>query len=169
VPPGPEVRYGVHFLSSGPGVTPLLSPLAPTLGVMNHIARLVFLLAGAALTLAPMLALLSFSYGVGEPPSSHPKGFEYFAWPLLAGVGIGGGLLLVGVPNLVVGQKRPNYRNIAALLLVVSTVALFGIGFEGSVTASLGPLAILLNATAFFAFVYPATSFSIPRTDANDA
>jgi hypothetical protein len=32
VPPGPEVRYGVHFLSSGPGVTPLLSPLAPTLG-----------------------------------------------------------------------------------------------------------------------------------------
>jgi hypothetical protein len=35
VPPGPEARYGVHFLSSGPGVTPLLSPLAPTLGVMN--------------------------------------------------------------------------------------------------------------------------------------
>jgi hypothetical protein len=34
VPPGPEVRYGVHFLSSGPGVTPLLSPLAPTLGVV---------------------------------------------------------------------------------------------------------------------------------------
>jgi hypothetical protein len=34
VPPGPEPRYGVHFLSSGPGITPLLSPLAPTLGVM---------------------------------------------------------------------------------------------------------------------------------------
>jgi hypothetical protein len=32
VPPGPEARYGVHFLSSGPGVTPSLSPLAPTLG-----------------------------------------------------------------------------------------------------------------------------------------
>jgi diamine N-acetyltransferase len=32
VPPGPEARYGVHFLSSGPGVTPPLSPLAPTLG-----------------------------------------------------------------------------------------------------------------------------------------
>jgi hypothetical protein len=46
VPPGPEVRYGVHFLSSGPGVTPLLSPLAPTLGVaiqfhphMAHLER----------------------------------------------------------------------------------------------------------------------------------
>jgi hypothetical protein len=36
VPPGPEVRYGVHFLSSGPGVTPLLSPLAPTLGSTNR-------------------------------------------------------------------------------------------------------------------------------------
>jgi hypothetical protein len=32
VPPGPEARYGVHFLSSGPGVPPLLFPLAPTLG-----------------------------------------------------------------------------------------------------------------------------------------
>jgi hypothetical protein len=32
MPPGPEARYGVHFLSSGPGGTPLLSPLAPTLG-----------------------------------------------------------------------------------------------------------------------------------------
>jgi hypothetical protein len=37
VPPGPEARYGVHFLSSGPGVTPLLSPLAPTLGVKTSI------------------------------------------------------------------------------------------------------------------------------------
>jgi phage FluMu protein Com len=37
VPPGPEARYGVHFLSSGPGVTPLLSPLAPTLGVTTNI------------------------------------------------------------------------------------------------------------------------------------
>jgi hypothetical protein len=35
VPPGPEVRYGVHFLTSGPGVTPSLSPLAPTLDVTS--------------------------------------------------------------------------------------------------------------------------------------
>jgi hypothetical protein len=34
MPPGPEPRYGVHFLSSGPGGTPSLSPLAPTLGLM---------------------------------------------------------------------------------------------------------------------------------------
>jgi hypothetical protein len=40
VPPGPEARYGVHFLSSGPGVTPLLSPLAPTLGRMKTSPRL---------------------------------------------------------------------------------------------------------------------------------
>jgi hypothetical protein len=36
VPPGPEARYGVHFLSSGPGVPPPLSPLAPTLGGKSH-------------------------------------------------------------------------------------------------------------------------------------
>jgi hypothetical protein len=32
VPPGPAGRYGVHCLPSGPGVTPLASTLAPTLG-----------------------------------------------------------------------------------------------------------------------------------------
>jgi hypothetical protein len=32
MPPGPEARYGVHFLSSGPDGIPPLSPLAPTLG-----------------------------------------------------------------------------------------------------------------------------------------
>jgi hypothetical protein len=31
-PPGPEPRYGVHFLFSGPGVPPSASPLAQTLG-----------------------------------------------------------------------------------------------------------------------------------------
>jgi hypothetical protein len=31
-PPGPEPRYAVHFLFSGPGVTPSASPLARTLG-----------------------------------------------------------------------------------------------------------------------------------------
>jgi hypothetical protein len=36
VPPGPEARYGVHFLSSGPGGTPLLSPLARTLGASRY-------------------------------------------------------------------------------------------------------------------------------------
>jgi hypothetical protein len=36
MPPGPEARYGVHFLSSGPGVTSSLSPLAPTLGCTSH-------------------------------------------------------------------------------------------------------------------------------------
>jgi hypothetical protein len=32
MPPGPGRRYGVHFRRPGPGVTPLSSPLAPTLG-----------------------------------------------------------------------------------------------------------------------------------------
>jgi hypothetical protein len=40
MPPGPEARYGVHFLSSGPGGTPLLSPLAPTLGLTIDVSPL---------------------------------------------------------------------------------------------------------------------------------
>jgi hypothetical protein len=39
VPPGPEIRYGVHFLSSGPDVTPSLFPLAPTLGRLTLAAK----------------------------------------------------------------------------------------------------------------------------------
>jgi hypothetical protein len=127
---------------------------------MKPILRLISLVAGGALTLAPLLLLLSFSYGVGEPPTSDPKGYGYFALPLLAGAALGAGLLLVGLPNVVVGSMRPATRNIAGVLLVVSAVAIFCIGFSGSVTAIACPLALLMNATAFFYFVYPAKRFS---------
>jgi hypothetical protein len=40
VPPGPELRYGVHFLFSGPGGTPSSPPLAPTLGSTLRQCRL---------------------------------------------------------------------------------------------------------------------------------
>jgi ADP-ribose pyrophosphatase len=39
VPPGPAGRYGVHCLPSGPGVPPLASPLAPTLGLTEPMHR----------------------------------------------------------------------------------------------------------------------------------
>lgn len=128
--------------------------------VMKLILRLISFIVGSMLTLAPLLLLLSFSYGVGEPPSSDTKGLRYFALPLLAGAALGGGLLLVGMPNLVIGPIRPVFRNIAAIMLVVSAVAIFSIGFSGSVTAIVVPLVLLVNATAFFYFVYPAKRFS---------
>ena len=127
---------------------------------MKPVLRLINLVFGGALTLAPLLLLLSFSYGVGEPPSSDPKGFRYFALPLLAGVALGGGLLLAGLPNLVVGSIRPVFRSVAGVLLVVSVVAVFFIGFNGSVTVIVCPLVLFLNAMAFFYFVYPAKRFS---------
>ena len=127
---------------------------------MKPVLRLINLVVGGALTLAPLLLLLSFSYGVGEPPSSDPKGVGYFALPLLAGVTLGGGLFLVGLPNLVVGSIRPVFRSVAAVLLGVSVVAVFFIGFTGSVTVIVCPLVLLLNAMAFFYFVYPAKRFS---------
>lgn len=128
--------------------------------IMQPLVRLISLVAGAGLTLAPLLLLLSFSYDVGASPYADPKGFKYFALPLLAGVVLGGGLLLVGLPDLVVGPVRKAFRNVAAVLLVVSAAALFHIGFSGSVTAVVCPLAILMNAAAFFYFVYPARRFS---------
>ena len=127
---------------------------------MKPVLRLVNLVVGGALTLAPLLLLLSFSYAVGELPSSDPKGVGYFALPLLAGVTLGGGLFLVGLPNLVVGSIRPVFRSVAAVLLGVSVVAVFFIGFTGSVTVIVCPLVLLLNAMAFFYFVYPAKRFS---------
>jgi hypothetical protein len=75
VPPGPEVRYGVHFLSSGPGVTPLLSPLAPTLGrshfpfrVRHHPTKLTMLKLALSL-----LVITSFLGCVSKPVSTGPK------------------------------------------------------------------------------------------------
>lgn len=122
--------------------------------------RFMSFITGGALILAPFLLLLSFSYGVGEPPSTDPKSIGYFALPLLVGVALGGGLLLVGLPNLVVGPRRPVLRNAAAILQLISVVAIFCIGFSGSATAIIFPLVLLINATAFFYFVYPAKSFS---------
>jgi hypothetical protein len=136
-----------------------LSPYT-TLDVMKPVLRLISFVVGCALTLAPMYLLVSFSYAVGEPPSSESKGFGYFALPLIGGVALGGGLLLAGLPNLVIGPMRPVFRSIAAVLLVISVVAVSFIGFDGSVTAILCPFILLLNAAAFFFFVYPAKHFS---------
>jgi hypothetical protein len=137
---------------------------------MKPVLRLISLVVGSALTLVPLLGLLSFSYLVGEPPSSDPKGFGYFGLALLDGVALGGGLLfgvalgggllLAGLPSLVVGSIRPVFRSVAGVLLVVSVVAVFFIGFDGSVTVIVCPLVLLLNAMAFFYFVYPAKPFS---------
>ena len=127
---------------------------------MKAILRITSLVAGGLLTLAPMYLLLSFSYAVGEPPSAEAKGLKYFALPLLAGAGLGGGLLLVGLPNLVVGSLRPTSRNVAAFLLVISAWTIFYVGFEGTFTRVVGPAVLLLNAVAFLYFVYPAKRFS---------
>ncbi len=135
-------------------------PVNSALDVMKPVLRVISFVVGGALTLAPLYLLVSFSYAVEEPPSSESNGFGYFALPLLGGVALGGGLLLTGLPNLVTGPMRPVFRSIAAVLLVVSVLAVSFIGFNGSVTAILCPFILLLNAAAFFYFVYPAKHFS---------
>lgn len=128
---------------------------------MKTILRISFFAMGCALTAAPMILLLSFSYGVGEPPSSDPKGFRYFVAPLLVGLVLGGGLLLVGLPNLVVGHQRPALRIAAAISLAISAVAVTFTGFSGAVTAFVGPVLLSAYALAFYYFVYPAKRFRL--------
>ena len=132
---------------------------------MKALARTVFLMAGLLLTVSPVIAFLMFAYGVGEPPRATPLEFAVFALPLLPGVALGGGLVLVGLPKLVAGKTRPRTRVAAGLLLVVSTVAHLALGFDGTVTAIIGPLAIVLNAAAFLLFVYPAKAFSFAQRE----
>ena len=126
---------------------------------MSTMIRFISFATGSVLAVAPMLLLLWFSYSVGEPPRSHPKGFTFFAAPLLAGFILGGGLLLVGLPKLVAGAKRTGTRIVAAILLVASAVALVRIGFGSPVVAVFGVFALLVNAIAFYHFVYPARRF----------
>ena len=130
-----------------------------TLGTMKTTLRIISFATGSALAVAPMLLLLWFSYSVGEPPTSHSKGFNYFASPLLVGLIFGGGLLLVGFPSLVAGKKRPITRIVAAIFLVVSSVAVVRVGFGSLVATVAGLMVFLVDAIAFYYFVYPAKRF----------
>ena len=114
---------------------------------------------GVILLLAPLALGLGFAYGVGEPPT--PNGSAWFAAPLLAaGLLIGGGPVLIGLPGVVVGHRRPVFRYAAAVLLAISAFAIIWIGFSGTVTAIVGPIVLLVEAAAFYLFVYPAATYS---------
>jgi len=130
---------------------------------MAKLARATFFLVGMLLTATPVFAYLAFGYGVGDPPQRTFGDLLFLVVPLAPGLLFGGGLLLVGLPGLVEGARRPMMRTIAGVLLVISTIALFAVGFKGTVTAVLGPLAIAANAAALWLFVFPAKFFAKER------
>ncbi len=127
---------------------------------MLTLLRLVALIFGCALLVAPATVFLGFTYAVGEPPDDSFS----FLFPELIGFGLllGGGLVLVGIPKLVVGNVRPWSSQIAGLFLVFSALAItFGVGFSGEIPRVASPVALLIEFLAFYAFVFPARSFAL--------
>jgi hypothetical protein len=120
--------------------------------------RILSLLLGCILTLAPSYLVLTFAWSVGEPPD--PARYLSFFLPTLAmGLAIGAGPLLVGIPGIVVGKKNPKLRILATVLLGVPALFFVFLGVEGSVTRIVTPIILLLEAVLFSVFVWPAKRF----------
>jgi hypothetical protein len=128
------------------------------LSVMLKILRFLCLCTGTVLFIAPLILALGFAFAVGEPPAEGERAL-FAIKMLVAGGVIGAGLILVGLPRIVVGQRRPARRLVAALLLAISAAAIARIGFSGSITVVAGPVFLAIEALAFYSFIYPASSF----------
>lgn len=121
--------------------------------------RLVSLLLGCALTVAPSFLALMFAYGVDEPPE--PESYFIFFGPLLVGgLALGLGPLLIGIPGLVAGATTPKTRLVVGFLLGVSAAMIALLGMGGSITRITSPAILLLEAIVFAVFVWPAKPFS---------
>lgn len=130
------------------------------LATMIRFLRVLSLSIGGLLTIAPSLLAIQFSYGVGEPPNNIVEAILYLAITLFGGLFLGGGLLLVGIPNLVVGPQKPIFRWFSGFLLflAVSILVVF-VGFSGTVTEKVSPFVLLLQFAVFYVFIWPAATF----------
>ena len=134
---------------------------------MTALFRLLALLLGTAMTLAPA-ALLLFSHGSGQLPSGD-RLFNLLAPLLVIGLAFGLGPLLIALPRLVAGQRNPGARLAAALLLLVSAggLVLFGMGGMASLLPAV--LGLLAEGLLFAIFVWPARSFNRPPGDQDNS
>ncbi len=125
---------------------------------MLSLLRLISLLLGCAITIAPAFLTLAFAYGVGEPPET-TVAFAFYLLPLVIGLIFGMGPLLIGFPKLVAGPEKPKMRVAAGTFLVISIAGLLMVGFGGSVTRVVTPIALLVEAALFAIFIWPAKHF----------
>lgn len=123
---------------------------------MTKLLRVLAFLLGCAVIAAPPFFVLSLAYSLGEPPEDV---VAFLMEPILVGLIFGAGPLMIGLPSLVAGGKRPIMRAIAAALLGVSMAGFIVLGIEGSVTLIVTPLALVLEALLFAAFIWPAPRF----------
>ena len=127
---------------------------------MIKLLRFFSLCLGCTLTIAPSLLMLQFAYGVGDPPKDMTETLLYLAITLFGGLVLGAGLLLVGLPNLVVGAQNPKFRWLGGLLLFLSVIILiFIVGVSGTVTEKVSPFLVLLQCAVFGVFIWPARNF----------
>lgn len=126
---------------------------------MTKVLRVLAFLLGCAVVVAPPFFVLSLAYSLGEPPEDL---IAFLMEPVLVGLIFGAGPLMIGLPSLVAGGKRPIVRAIAAALLGVSMAGFIVLGIEGSVTLIVTPLALLLEALLFASFIWPAPRFPDP-------
>ena len=125
---------------------------------MLNFLRLVALVLGCTLTVAPLFLALKFAYGVGEPPNGHWD-MLYFSMFLLLGLPFGLGPLMISLPNTVAGPQTPVARLFAGGFLLVTIATLLLIGFDGTVTRIVSPAILLLEAALFALFIWPARPF----------
>ena len=124
---------------------------------MIALLRLLALLLGSALTLAPA-GLLLFSHGSGELPGGS-KLFDLLAPLLVIGFAFGFGPLLCAMPGLVCGEKNPTARVAAAFLLLISGGGLVIFGLGGQANLILAAPGLLVELALFAVFVWPARRF----------
>lgn len=126
---------------------------------MIAVLRFLSFATGIALVVAPSYLMLLFAHGVGEPPAPNET-LLFLLAPLTVGLGLGGGLLLVGLPRVVAGPRTPNGQLAAGALMVLSALLIaFVGGFSGSVTRITNPVFLLVELVAFLVFIWPARTF----------
>ncbi len=125
---------------------------------MIALLRLLALLLGTALTLAPT-GLLLFSHGGGELPSGS-KLFDLLAPLLVIGLAFGLGPLLLGFPRLVGSDTNPAMRLAVALLLLISAGGMVLIALGGQASLILAVPGLLLEGVLFAVFIWPARRFA---------
>ncbi|MCG2575471.1 hypothetical protein LZ012_00520 [Dechloromonas sp. XY25] len=132
---------------------------------MMTLLRLLALLLGTALTLAPTVLLL-LSHGTGQLPAGR-KLFDLLAPLLVIGLAFGLGPLLLALPRLVAGDRTPAARLVAALLLLVSAGGLVLSGMGGLAGLLPAVLGLLAEGVLCAVFVWPARRFSAPLAAAD--
>ena len=125
---------------------------------MIALLRLLALLLGTALTLAPA-GLLLFSHGAGNLPSGS-KLFDLLAPLLVIGLAFGLGPLLLSFPRLVGSGTNPAIRLAVALLLLISSGGMLLIALGGAASLILAVPGLLLEGALFAVFIWPARRFA---------